>query len=487
MSVDREFLERLSSIGHHGLGLSVDVYQPALLELMESLRERDLTCEYLEIFRAADSALTNVRQRLPDMPLEYHAEGLWLTQPDLLTRYPIEDEINTAVEHLRILGSRWANYEGASKQMAGYSFGTYLPPLFTRPGAEITAENAVAIQHRFDQYWIGADRPSPLLLIETPPLTYFAFGDLDMPSFFAHLTRMAPCGLVLDVGHVWTVYRYSGEACRRSLWEFLGDFLDRFPLERVVHLHVAGLAPFQACIGTEQAALPAGHLPWWIDAHGAPIPDILFEMLDLILSHPRLTHAKGLALEVDTKAIEDIVEEFERFRARFRWWPRQGHPQPEAAVSSFSHEPSTEHSLSAQQRAALVHDYEAYAKIASGKIEEMAPALPSRGLETGALERYRNEYLPNEILCWGGNVADLFPRTCGSLGEAGISLDQFIAYWFATPRHVVHPYDFFLLKLDLFVAFVGEVLPQATQSAREEADTLRAGYREACEQVTNEA
>ncbi len=73
--------------------------------------------------------------------LEYHGDGRWLTQPDMGTGYPLDAELAQATTHLKTLGSCWMSHECATKQMAGYSFKTYLPPLFTRAGARVTARN----------------------------------------------------------------------------------------------------------------------------------------------------------------------------------------------------------------------------------------------------------------------------------------------------------------------------------------------------------
>ena len=66
----------------HGLGLSVDVYSPDLMHLVQSLRDTQLEPGYLEVFKATTSALQWVRQQLPDIKLPYHGKGLWTTQPD---------------------------------------------------------------------------------------------------------------------------------------------------------------------------------------------------------------------------------------------------------------------------------------------------------------------------------------------------------------------------------------------------------------------
>ncbi|MGH7205248.1 MAG: multinuclear nonheme iron-dependent oxidase [Nitrospiraceae bacterium] len=478
---DREFLWRWSRIPSHGLGLSVDVYSPDLFELLDALEARELRYGYLEIFKAAQPALTLVQQRLPDVLLAYHAEGLWMTQPDLEATYPLVTELAAASTHLRSLGSYWMNHECATKQMAGYSFGTYLPPLFTPLSADVTARNIGLVQSALDRHCGAPSDPGPLLLLETPPLTYFGFGQLSMAEFFRRIAEVVPCGVVLDIGHLWTVYRYSGER-HRPVTEFLSEFLDTFPLERVVQIHVAGLAE-------QGAGMPAGSLPWWLDAHSAPIPELLFDMLAQVLSHPGLTHLKGMALEVGTKSVPQIVLEFDRFCERFgRWSERwEGHRNPDRSPEEFrvglAEQPASACGTDQAGANELLRQYDLYARVVTGAIDASAAGLPSPGLEPEALPVYCRSYLPREILEWGGDLRDMFPQTCRLLDRHEMTLASFLEYWFREPRTVEGPYDFFLLKLDCFCEFIGEMMPHAAEVAVREAAELRAAFQAACEQI----
>lgn len=491
-STDQEFLARLSRIPEHGAGLSVDVYSPDLGELLDVLDLQGAGYGYLEIFKAVPSALAAVRRRLPSLFLEYHGEGLWLTQPDWTTAYPFEIELATAVSHLRMLGSHWITHECAAKQMAGYSFGTYLPPLFTRAGAEVAANHLWLAQQYLDRFSQGSQGQGPLLLLEMPPLTYFGFGDLRIADFFRVIAEQAPCGLVLDIGHLWTVYRYSGGWRRRRLSEFVAEFLETFPLHRVVQIHVAGLAVHGS---GEAASCPtdAECPPWWIDAHGAPIPQVLFDLLEQVLTHAHLTALKGVALEVDTKPVSQIAAEWAQFHKRFGAWFAErvawkGHGiHPVSFAADPRHGASNEGESrpwpSAVDPRELISQYERYARIAAGTVKESPPVLPSLPLEPGALERYIHGYLPHEILNWGGELREMFPETGRQLEQAGVALEAFVGYWFRAPRTVDAPFDFFLLKLERFPAFVQEVLPEAADTARREADLLRDAYHAANEQA----
>lgn len=473
IGLHQEFLRRAGQVTAHGLGLSVDVYQPDLFDLLSSLEKEAVACDYLEIFRATQPAAEAVRSRLAGCPLECHAEGLWVTQPDWLESYPAEAEMAAVAGQLRALGSQWMTHECAAKQMAGFSFGTYLPPLLTEAGVVATAANSLVLQERLDAL-AGRDAAGPLLLLEMPPLTFFACGDLTVPAFFRRLADRSSCGLVLDIGHLWTVWRYAGSGLALSLMDFTEEFLDLFPLERVIQIHVAGLA------WHETMDEDSGRPPWWIDAHGAPIPPILFDLLEQVLAHPGLTNLKGLALEVDTKAVPLIVEELAQFRRRFAArfhdpaasWNRHaaeaGPPVPPVLPPAAL--PSVE---------ALRSDYARYARMACGQSVAAFPLSDARGLRV-----YQTHYLPHEILHWGGDLRSLFPAACRDLDRAGVALADFVAFWFEAPRKATEPYDFFLLKLSRFVEFAAAADPAAGRTAAEEAEPLRAAYRSACDLET---
>ena len=490
-NIERTFIRRLSHIPSHRLGLSVDVYSPNLFDLLEAVGSRGLHYGYLEIFHASQSALAEVRRRLPEALLAYHAEGLWLTQPEWGAGDEVIEEMSETASHLATLGSYWINHECATKQMAGLSFGTYLPALFTATSADVTAAHATRLQNSLaasGQFTAGRD---PLVLLEIPPLTYFAFGDMPVTEFFSRIAAQTPCGLVLDLGHVWTYYRYSGDWRRRSVTAFLSEFLDVFPLERVVQIHMAGLAVHESATGNASED-GDGDAPLWIDAHHAPIPEVLSDMLDQVLAHPKLRALKGLALEVDTKSVAQIVHELhhvqQRFGKRVKAVCDAAHT---ASATGTGHDDSGIDSLAVDLHeeavAVLRRQYERYASVVNGQISASQAGLPSRWLEPGNLEVYQQTYLPHEILHWGGDVCDMFPETCRQLACERIDVSAFVDFWFREPRSLTRPYDFFLLKLDRFPQFIREVLPAGFSHAMREADALRDAYRVACNDIVQPA
>jgi uncharacterized protein len=478
--IQQDFQCRLRKIPALRMGLSVDVYTPDLFNLVNRLRERDLQPGYLEVFKATTTTLTTVRQAIPDIPLAYHGEGLWITQPDLQASSFFQQDVGEMVRHLNSLNSLWLNHECALKQMAGYSFGTYVPPLYTPLSARVVAGNIATVQEALDRQGSRADGTSPLFLLEMPPLTYFAAGTISIPAFFRLVATSVSCGLVLDIGHLWTVYRYTA-ACRQiSLERFVQEFLDEFPLERVVEIHIAGLACH------ESFGEPRGKegLPEWIDAHAAPIPAILFGILEQVLAHSNLVSLRAVALEVDTKPIEMIVDEYAEAVRRFSLLVQQTIARGTALDQLYglmSRPALVGEPVCQSDRQQLCDDYARYAQILSGRASPTGPEWQEVAAETSGFTRYRTSYVPHEILHWGGDLTEMFPQTCPLLAERRVELIEFVTFWFRSPRPLMHSYDFFLLKIERFFEFVMERAPDIRGCVQQECDLLRLAYAQANE------
>lgn len=474
-----EFIRRLEAIPTHGLGLSVDIHSPAVGNLRRSLQKRHLLPGYLEVFRTTTVALKNTMKDVGDGLLAYHGEGLWVTQPEVTETMAFQQAFTETVQHLQVLQSAWLNHECATKFLAGHYFGTYLPPLYTRPSADIVSGNIRQIQSLLDQQCQLANGSTPLLLLEMPPLTYFVAGTLALPSFFRLVCEQSSCGLVLDVGHLWTVFRYSRARHTQSLVQFVSAFLDEFPMERVVEIHVAGLDVHIS--SGSHISVPSGHpseaaIPAWIDAHGAPIPPVLFDMLDQILNHLRLTNLKGLALEVDTKPVELIVEEFAEFSQRYdAALPRRSMTNHSSFGTEASSLPEEQSSTTTKQD--LKEAYDQYVRVLTGKAEPVGPEWEESTAYGEELDRYRAGYLPHEILHWGGDLEDMFVESCRRLRERGLAREGFVTFWFRESRPSAESYDFFLLKVERFVEFVCEVAPDLQSIVDREACELRLAYR----------
>ncbi|MCA9465048.1 MAG: hypothetical protein KC643_06340, partial [Nitrospira sp.] len=100
------------------------------------------------------------------------------------------------------------------------------------------------------------------------------------------------------------------------------------------------------------------------------------------------------------------------------------------------------------------------------------------------LQVYATQYLPQEILSWGGDISEMFPLSCDALKHQGVKLERFVEFWFGNPGSGSEmAYDFFLMKIQRFVEFIYAVLPEEASVADREADILREGYRQSCQDV----
>lgn len=484
----QEFHQRAARIPFLGLGLSVDVYSPNVLDLMGELYRQGLSVDYLEIFHAHTQSLRTVRSYFSSIPMAYHAEGLWFTQPDWPERYQGFARLDRIAEAAALLDAWWINQECATKEINGCPVGTYVPPLFTRDSALLTAQQVWEAQEELGKrQW--SERGGPMVLLEVPPLTYFGIGDLSYPEFFALVAASAPCGLVLDIGHVWTAFRYS-EGCRSQTFdEYCEEFLQQFPLDRVVQIHVAGLACHsnldKGFVNDKDSRMPA-----WIDCHSAPIPQELFSLLGKILRDSRLCHLKGVALEVDTKAPSLICQELERVKRELGNVladVRERQPNiPDVPVSPHKYRSSIQNrTMPTSIRQKLSFDYSDYLELLKGKepIGLVGKFFISSKVKKN-IQFYASRYLPNEILWWGGDIAEMFPRSCALLERCGVGLDRFVKFWLEKPRSEGNTdFDFFLLKIHRFVEFMESVAPVGKAGAIQEAEILRGGYAMSCREI----
>lgn len=486
--LSQSFFSRASRIPFLGLGLSVDVYSPNLLDLVRILNGRQLSFGYLEIFQAHPHALRTIRTQMPGIPMAYHAEGLWFTQPGWAESEQAYSRLAQIGQDLEVLDAWWVNQECATKEIAGRVFGTYVPPLFTLDSARLTAQQACEAQAKLDVCQWGAQGP-PLLLLEVPPLTYFGIGDLSYPEFFARVAEGTPCGFVLDIGHVWTAYRYVDGCSNQAFEAYFETFLEGFPLDRVIQIHVAGLACHPSVKVEDGTGLGVGFEPW-VDFHPAPIPQELLGALGQVLRDPRLRQLKGLALEVDNKDVSLICRELDWVRGMFGDHLERISQQHSGIEKRIMHESRSQMDASEEQsqvplQQELAHQYLEYLSLLTGKNTEMITermALSTKVNE--GLQVYATQYLPQEILSWGGDISEMFPLSCDALKHQGVKLERFVEFWFGNPGSGSEmAYDFFLMKIQRFVEFIYAVLPEEASVVDREADILREGYRQSCQDV----
>jgi len=128
---------------------------------------------------------------------------------------------------------------------------------------------------------IAIENPSHYLQIDA-----HAWDEID---FLTELTRRTGCGLLLDVNNVFI----SG----RNLGYHAGEYLDRFPAEAVMEVHLAG--------HSQDAQLGAGLL---IDSHDAPIAPAVWSLYQRLVDR---IGARPTLIERDDKlpAFDELLAE----------------------------------------------------------------------------------------------------------------------------------------------------------------------------------
>jgi uncharacterized protein len=123
----------------------------------------------------------------------------------------------------------------------------------------------------------------------------------------------------------------------------------------------------------------------------------------------------------------------------------------------------------------LAEIYGTYARVVSGQqtVEKSLLEPLSQNLNREGLQRYVREYLPNELLHWGGDLEDLFPQVSRTLKQRGISQQEFVRFWFRQPYPAQGTYDFFNIKLARWTEFVRKVAPDLAKETEREATVLQ--------------
>jgi uncharacterized protein (UPF0276 family) len=106
-----------------------------------------------------------------------------------------------------------------------YNLNYVFPPLYTEEFLDRFVRNALALQARLDQ---------PLVMENIPGFFDVKASQMPEPTWLCRFFEATGVGFLLDLPHVWLQAHYHGMKPERWLREF--------PLERVVELHVAGVA-----------------------------------------------------------------------------------------------------------------------------------------------------------------------------------------------------------------------------------------------------
>jgi uncharacterized protein (UPF0276 family) len=217
-------------------------------DIFESARAVDFFEIHAENYMGAGGPPHHLLRRIAsDYALSVHGVGLSIGGAGPLDR-----------DHLARLKKLIAEVRPAmfSEHLAWSSHdGVYLNDLLPLPYNARTLDCVVRhideLQHTLDTR----------MLLENPS-TYVSFGtsDMDEAEFLRAIAVRTGCGLLLDVNNVYVSSVNHGFDA--------AAYIDRFPIEFVGEIHLAGFA--------EDQDANAGRL--LIDAHGAPVADAVWSL-----------------------------------------------------------------------------------------------------------------------------------------------------------------------------------------------------------------
>ena len=416
------------------IGISTDLYFPPIDSLYRSISESGeldgtrIIPDYIEIFRGRTVDLKKAREEMipKGIPLTYHGDTLWYTQPTFRIHPATRQEVVRANAHMDALGSGWMIHECAHKSFGGRTFGTYLPPLFSKQSAHLIRENAL---------WLMDQMEGRQLIVEIPPFPFFLAGSMHPGEFFSHILKGTPIGLGLDIGHLLTMMEALGI---KPQPENIHSWINRYlPLEHVMEVHMGGLSLFK---NTEVTLHQ--------DDHTSPIPQLLWESLEAVCRFCPMTNLKGLALEVDNKEIETIVPEFQKFYNLI-----QKSIIPSAPFYLSPNEASGQQESIGLDPDILELEYQDLSAYLSGQTQDM-PCLIQ-----GFPSLYKDSIYPYEIWSFGGEIEAIFPDTIRLIRLfLKDPKESFVQYFHQDLLSEIFPFDFLVVKVLKFQEWIEEIL-----------------------------
>ena len=199
------------------------------------------------------------------LPVLFHPVHLNLDGPELEP----PETLRALDAHARAVGSPWVGndvgwWHGRGTPFPGYHF---LAPSLDGRSLDRCTAHALHVQSHL----------SVPLLLENPVINARR-GELHVLDFMAALHARTGCGLILDLGHL-----YSHQLARGL---HLEAGLEGFPLEAVREVHLAG-----GVLGRH------GERRTYFDDHTQPVREELFALLESLL--PRLPNLQAVTLELD--------------------------------------------------------------------------------------------------------------------------------------------------------------------------------------------
>lgn len=274
--------ERVLKAPVMGVGLGIDIFdtQPDFRELIRHFRS---SFDFLEVYSRGDWEHTDepFAQIPADVPRTYHHEGLDPVGSKLCP----DDTIAGCIKNQNLLNPPWTVEELAVRHIDGRYTDFFFPAILNAECVKATVANLRELQQRI---------PGPLLPENAP--YEFNVGNMHLFDFMNEVAHGADCGLVLDLGHVWSYQLCVGKGNQPD------HAIEKLDLSRIIEVHLAG-----ARIEEYQG----GRV--YRDLHGAgPIPEeSLFLLRELM---PKLTNLRAVTVEVEDAAEDAAAAQAQQVR-----------------------------------------------------------------------------------------------------------------------------------------------------------------------------
>lgn len=263
----------LSSLPFLGSGLG---YRRALVDLLRAKRKDigflEVMPEHLlEGSLASHQTLLEVAGRYPVVTHSVTLSVGTATGPDL-------EFARKMAKLTRQLGAAWASDHLCYTKVGDRHIGQLTPFPYTRQALATTVRNVQQVQET-----LGV----PFLLENISQYFQFQGVDYDEPEFVTELVKRTGCGLLLDVTNL------HNNATNLGLDP--AKYLDRYPLESVVQLHLAG------------SEWVDGKL---LDTHGGPILEPVWKLTQQVCENANVRAA--LVERDQTFELGDLLGEVRR-------------------------------------------------------------------------------------------------------------------------------------------------------------------------------
>ena len=286
---------QLNSIAPLGVGIGYDISAEGLnyQDLFRCLGKQINYLESHPIYK--QKVLDQIQESVGyEVPFILHYNDLGICDPSL----EVEDHAEIINGLCDLMSPPWFVEDFGYWSLDGRQFYSFMPPVLTEESLETTCRNMLALQEKVKVPYLPEN-----------PAFMFAVGPMHILEFAGELSRRTNCGLLLDVGHLYSYQVLNGREPLQDL-----HFL---PLDRVYEIHIAGGDVVRSTSGYR----------YFDDNHSRPIAPAVLDMLAEIL--PKATNLRAVTVEVDfnqaAKSVVDplatAVENFQNVRslAARRW------------------------------------------------------------------------------------------------------------------------------------------------------------------------